>query len=204
MNKKCFAQWSFAAFVSMLAVFLFVGCQSNKQQPETQATAPAVAQSAPTPAPAPMPQIIRIKAGSATGYTNAAGEVWLADQGFDGGDTIDRPDIQITNTTDQELYRSEHYSMDSFSNSVPNGKYIVKLHFCETYDGITGEGQRVFSFNVQGQDFKDFDVWKAAGGAQIAYVQTVPIEVTNGMVLITFTPNVENPQINGIEIIPSP
>ena len=54
--------------------------------------------------------------------------------------------------------------MDSFS-AVPNGKYVAKLHFAETYEGISGEGQRVFTFNVQGHEFKDFDVWKKAGGA---------------------------------------
>jgi hypothetical protein len=92
--------------------------------------------------------------------------------------------------------------MDSFSCPLANGKYLVKLHFCETYDGITGPGQRVFSFNVQGKDFKDFDVWVKAGGAQKAYIESVPVEITNGKLLITFTGKVENPQINGIEIIP--
>ncbi len=56
----------------------------------------------------------------------------------------------IANTKDPALYRSEHYSMESFSCDVPNGKYLAKLHFAETFEGITGEGQRVFSFNVQG------------------------------------------------------
>ena len=92
--------------------------------------------------------------------------------------------------------------MDSFSAPVANGKYLVKLHFCETYEGIEGPGQRVFSFNVQGHDFKDFDVWVKAGGPFKAYVESVPVEITDGKLLITFTSNVENPQINGIEIIP--
>jgi alcohol dehydrogenase (cytochrome c) len=94
--------------------------------------------------------------------------------------------------------------MDSFSWPLVNGKYLVKLHFCETYEGITGPGQRVFSFNVQGHEFKDFDVWVKAGGPLTAYVETVPVEITDGKLLITFTSNIENPQINGIEIIPQP
>jgi len=92
--------------------------------------------------------------------------------------------------------------MDSFSCEVPNGKYIANLHFAETFEGITGEGQRVFSFNVQGHEFKDFDVWKKAGGPNRAYIVTVPVEVTGGKFKITFTSNIENPQINAIEIIP--
>ena len=94
--------------------------------------------------------------------------------------------------------------MDSFSTPVANGKYLVKLHFAECYDGITGTGQRVFSFNVQGHVFKDFDVWAKAGGPFTAYVESVPVEVTDGKLTITFTPSIENPQINGIEILPQP
>ena len=151
--------------------------------------------------------IIRIKAGVDTQFKDSKGNTWLADKmtkdgGFEGGETIDRPDIKIENTKDPDLYRAERYSMDSFWWKLPNGKYIVKLHFAETYDGIGGPGDRVFSFKVQDKEFKDFDVWKKAGGMQKAYIEKVPVEIKNGKLMITFTPNVENPQINAIEIIP--
>jgi len=80
----------------------------------------------------------------------------------------------------------------------------VKLHFAETYEEITGAGQRVFSFNVGGQEFKDFDVYVKAGGAERADIETVAVDVTNGVLNVTFTPNIQSPEINGIEIIPSP
>src|SRR5208337_646510 len=99
-----------------------------------------------------------------TSITDADGNVWLAEQGFDGGSSDERPDAQIVGTKSPGIYHSEHYSMDSFTYPVPNGKYIVKLHFCETFDGISGPGERVFSFNVQGQQFKDIDVWVKSGG----------------------------------------
>jgi len=146
---------------------------------------------------------IRIKAGLTTSLTNSDGTVWLADQGFADGETIERSDIQVANTTEPAVYQSEHFSMTSFSRPVPNGKYTVKLHFAETYEGITDKGQRVFSVNVQGTDIKDLDVFDKAGGALRAYVVTVPVEVTTGKLDITFTPNIENPEINGIEIIPA-
>jgi alpha-L-arabinofuranosidase len=146
--------------------------------------------------------IIRIKAGSSAPFTDSSGNVWQAEQGFSGGDTIERSDLAIANTKDAGLFRSEHYSMDSFSTKVPNGKYVAKLYFAETYEGITGPGGRVFSFNVQGHEFKNFDVWMKAGGPNRAYVEIVPVEVTDGTFKITFTANIENPQINAIEIIP--
>jgi hypothetical protein len=166
-----------------------------------QVTAPAVASSASQKAvPAKPFSDVRIKAGG-EGFKDAAGHNWLADNGFEGGQTIARPDIEIANTQEPEIYRSERYLMDSFSWAVPNGNYLVKLHFAETFEGITGPGQRVFSFNVQGHEFKDFDVWQKAGGPLRAYIETVPISITNGALKITFTQNVENPQINGIEIL---
>jgi hypothetical protein len=162
----------------------------------------AAATESPKPA-ASVPGTIRIRAGNSAPYKDAAGNTWEAERGFEGGSTIDRdPSLAIANTKDPDLFRSEHYSMDSFSIAVPNGKYIAKLYFAETFDGISGDGQRVFTFKVQDKEFKDFDVFKKAGGANKVYVETVPVEVTNGKFTITFTANIENPQINAIELIP--
>jgi Malectin domain len=214
------------------AVVLIAGCQSAKKTapapapeqaaapatpmaaapvatppPAPAAATPATAPAAGTPAPAPAAALppVRIKAGLASSLTNADGVVWIADQGFADGDIVERDaDLAITNTTTPALYRTERYGMTAFSYPVPNGKYIVKLHFAETFDGISGAGERVFSFNVEGKDFKDFDVFVKAGGPQRAYIETVPVEVTDGKLDITFTANVQSPEINGIEILPAP
>ena len=147
--------------------------------------------------------ILRIKAGHSTPFKDSSGNVWKAEEGFEGGSTIDRDaSTAIANTKDPGLFLSEHYGMDAFTCSLANGKYIAKLYFAETFEGVTGAGQRVFSFNVQGQEFKDFDIWAKAGGANRAYVETVPVEVKDGKFRITFTSNIENPEINAIEIIP--
>ena len=119
------------------------------------------------------------------------------------GETIDRPGIAIANTKTPSLYRAERYSMSAFHWKLANGKYTVKLHFAETYEGIDGAGQRVFSFKVEDHEVKDFDVWKMSGGGLRAYVETVEVEVTDGSLDITFTSKVENPQINALEIIPA-
>lgn len=108
----------------------------------------------------------------------------------------------VTGTKEPGLFTSEHWGMRAFSSRIPNGKYPAKLYFAETYEGITGPGQRVFSFHVQGLEFKDFDIWSKAGGCRRAYVETVPVEVTNGEFRIVFMRQVENPAINAIEIVP--
>ena len=110
--------------------------------------------------------------------------------------------IVVTGTKDPGLFTDERYGMRAFSCKIGNGKYLAKLYFAETYEGITGPGQRVFSLNVQGHEFKDFDVWVKAGGFRRAYIETVPVEVTNGEFRIDFTAKVENPAIKAIEIVP--
>ena len=147
---------------------------------------------------------IRIKAGATKPLTDELGVVWQADQGFTGGDTIERPELEIANTKTPSLYRAERYSMTAFAQPLPNGKYVVKLHFAETFEGISAVGERVFSFNVEGKDFKDFDVYARAGGACKAHVVTVDVEIKDGKLDVTFTSKVENPEINAIEIIPAP
>ena len=176
---------------------------SNVENPQINAVELIPASLAAAVATSAAPGVIRIKAGSSAPFKDSSGNVWQAEQGFDGGDMTERdPELSIANTKDAGLYRSEHYGMNSFSCTVPNGKYQAKLHFAETFDGVSGAGERVFSFNVQGREFKDFDVFVKAGGSNRAYIETVPVEVTNGKFTITFTSNVENPEINAIELVP--
>jgi outer membrane protein assembly factor BamB len=110
----------------------------------------------------------------------------------------------VTGTKDPRLFAGEHWGMTAFSLKVPNGSYLAKLYFAETFEGITGEGQRVFSFNVEGKEFKDFDIWARAGGLRRAYIESVPVDVTDGEFNIAFTAQVENPAIKAIELIPQP
>ena len=149
---------------------------------------------------------VHILAGYGTNIT-VGGTNWLAgDKFFADGDTIERPDIAIaigTNAGPAVIYQAERYSMSKFTYApVANGEYTIKLHFCETFEGITGAGQRLFGYAVKGDGppVKDFDVFATAGGALKPVVKTVPITVTNHTVEVGFTPQVENPQINAIEI----
>jgi hypothetical protein len=190
----------------VLAVFLVYAVALKRIHPSATARVD-MNQDALTPEAAipalPASPPVRIKAGSSKPFTDSEGNVWLADQGFVGGDITERSDdLAIVNTKDPALYRSERYGMTSFSYPVPNGNYAVRLHFAETYEPISGPGKRVFSFNVEGHEFKDFDVWAVAGGAQRAYVKIVDVEVTDGKLNIVFTPGQENPEINAIEILP--
>ena len=93
--------------------------------------------------------------------------------------------------------------MEGYKFTIPNGKYTVRLFFAETYDGITAEGERVFSVSINGKTvLNDFDPFKEAGGYEKPVVKTIKdVDVTNGQLDIGFIMNIQNPEINGIEII---
>ena len=213
-----------SAAIMALAV---VGCDTTpaKQEgtslaPATKPTTPAVVAVATKPGTAvvaPTPAkftAIRMKAGTDAEFKDSKGVVWAADSGFEGGSTIDRAgQITITGVTPPytpELYMAEHYQMDSWSAKVPNGSYVVKLHFSEDYDGITDATGRVFTYAVKDgtasgktiKEVKDFSPWKASGAQYKAYVDSIPVTVTAGQITVTFTPQTENPQINAIEVLP--
>jgi hypothetical protein len=196
----------------LAAVLLIAGCQSHntcctKPMPASApaAAAPAGQSANPAAAAAPAsPAIVRIKAGSSTPFTDSKGNVWAADQGFVGGESADRSSVAVSNTSDPGLFRTERYGMTAFSWPLADGKYLVNLYFAETYEGVDGPHQRVFTVNVQGHQFKDFDVWVKAGGRAKAYVLSVPVEITNHKLMVTFNDQIENQEINAIEIIPQP
>ena len=154
--------------------------------------------------------VLRVDCGAFESYKDRFGNVWAADQelgagktwGADNGMTIDRPDVGITGTDIARIYETERYSMYSYKFTVPNGKYTVRLHFAETFEGIMGPAERVFSVSVPGQEtLEDLDLFKTVGPLKPLVKEYKGVPVENGQLEIGFTPNVENPQICGIEIL---
>ena len=154
---------------------------------------------------------MRINCGASEPYTDKAGNLWRldpipdpdADWGAVGGMTVDRGDLGMAGTDAPELYETERYSMEAYKFAVLNGTYTVRLHFAETYDGITGDGQRLFSVTINEEIvLEDFDPYKEAGGFQKPVVKAIKgVAVTNGELVIAFTADIQNPEINGIEIL---
>ena len=154
---------------------------------------------------------LRVNCAATEPYTDKTGKLWLADQGiqegkawgFVDGMTVNRGDLGINVPDAPKIYETERYSMSAYKFKVPNGKYNVRLHFAETYDGITGEGQRIFSITINGKTvLEDFDPYKEAGGFQKPVVRELKgTTVTNEELVIGFVSNIQNPEINGIEIL---
>jgi hypothetical protein len=183
-------------------------CAAIMAATRLSAAQPRASTTRPRPAPATRPVLqppVRINAGSETATVDSNGLTWLADQGFEGGDQVARGSIPIENTSTPELYRTEHFNMDSFTLKVPDGVYTVRCHFCETYPAVTGAGQRVFDMEVQGTRVAELDVLREAGGARRALIKTFEnVQVSNGAIEIVFIPRRgQSPMINAIEILPA-
>lgn len=148
------------------------------------------------------PIAIRINAGDYMDYTDSAGNVWQPDTGFVDGDCVERGEgVIIKNSKDVRIYRTEHFGMSRFALKVPNGNYIARLHFAETFDDRR-PGSRVFKMTVQDVDFPKFDLIGEAGGSYRALIKTVPVSVENGEFVITFfATNIPSVTINGIELL---
>ena len=147
--------------------------------------------------------LIRVNAGGGS-YTDGNGQAWSADFGFTSGSTSTFAN-EIAGTTEDTLYQTFRYddtpsSPLDYSFAVPNGNYEIKLHFAETWSGVTAPGMRVFDVLVEGQTMlDDLDVF-AAAGANTAHVETLQTAVNDGQLTIGFRHGVQNPFVCAIEV----
>ena len=154
---------------------------------------------------------VRVNCGATEPAVDADGVLWSADQvsgsalelGAVGGTTIERPQIDVGEADAAVVYQSERYSMTSYRFPVPSGSYTLRLHFAETFEGITGPGQRSFSVTVNGAAvLADIDPFKDAEGFAKPLVHEIADVVpVDGVITIGFTAGVQNAEINAIEVI---
>jgi probable HAF family extracellular repeat protein len=165
----------------------------------------AVDSTAQTSSPLPL----RINVGGPA-YVDADGNAWLADTGTSVGNVFAIAGSQsIAGTPDPALYRTGRWDpwaapALNYSFPVPNGTYQVRLHFAEIWDVAFAPGVRVFDVQIERQlAIDDLDIF-AVAGANRAYVRTVTVGVTDGRLDIALLHQIQNPTLNGIEILPSP
>jgi hypothetical protein len=211
MNKKLVI----VSCIVAAAVLTLSGCEpTGKTKIKTEAKSKAEAKiktEAKSKTAAPSKFVLRVNCAATEPYTDKAGNLWQPDQimeegkmwGAMDGMEVDRGELGITGTNAPKVYETERYMMSGYKFKVPNGKYTVRLHFAETYSGIGGAGERVFSVTINDKSaLEDFDVYKAAGGPEKPAVKEFKgLTVTNGELVIGFVSNIENPEINGIEIL---
>jgi len=114
------------------------------------------------------------------------------------------PTTEIQGTDDDEIYRTINYgdanSMEFLIPNLPKDSAVVTLKFAELFQNAVN--MRVFDVALNGTVvLKDFDVFKFAGGKNIAFDTSFNVFLTNGALHITF-PRVPKPsaRICGIKI----
>jgi hypothetical protein len=154
---------------------------------------------------------VRINAGG-TGYTYPApdGRVFTADNYFTASRTV-TTSVDLPGRTDDVLYQTER-SDASFEYRIPvtNGTYELTLHFAEVYWGVGtvagGPGKRRFSVNVENQPaLANFDIIAEAGGSLIALERKFTVNVTDGLLNISFfkgATGVDMPKVSALEVVP--
>lgn len=110
----------------------------------------------------------------------------------------------VTNPAPVEVYQSERYGENTYTvpGLVPNTNYTVRLHFSENF--FTSTGQRIFSVAINDtQVLTNFDIFAAAGGANIANVQEFSaVSDSNGQLKIHYIPgSANNPKSSGFEVL---
>jgi len=146
----------------------------------------------------------RINCGARRQWQDRAGHIWEPDEPYrtDGG-RADRGPVAVAGTGLPELYRTERYDLSALRVPVANGRYTVRLHFCETFEGVTRPGQRVFSVALNGRTvLPKCDPFAAAGRRrQCAVVREFGVTVADGTLEIAFRRvGASGPEINAVEI----
>ncbi|MEM6519088.1 MAG: malectin domain-containing carbohydrate-binding protein [Cyanobacteria bacterium P01_C01_bin.70] len=117
------------------------------------------------------------------------------------------PDIAAT--TPAAIYATERWdgvagSEMQWGFAVPQaGLYEVRLFMGNAYSGTNDPGERIFDVAIEGDvppSLNDIDL-SAQFGHQVGGVITYQANVTDGVLNIEFLHQVENPLINGIEIV---
>jgi len=101
------------------------------------------------------------------------------------------------------LFKTERYGPMQWNLPAPAGAQVqVRLFFAETYSGAMGFGQRVFHVVIEGVTvLSNYDIYADVGG-YTGVMKTFDVTVGgDGNIDIDFIGVVENPLLNGLEIV---
>lgn len=160
----------------------------------------------PAPSEAFLP--IRIVAGP-NPYKDLEGNVWLPDRYVLGG----RPGQSAKEVKKGQAGLYDSHRVGNFRYIlpvVPFEKYRVRLFFQEPWfgkenAGIGGPGSRVFDVWCNGATLlKDFDILNEAASNPVVKTFENIQATAQGKIELIFTPDVNYPLVNAIEVLPEP
>jgi Malectin domain len=147
------------------------------------------------------------------------GPNWLTDTAFlldAGSNTVAgfpaiQPGIRVPLNVPKEIFDTERFDRISATEdtemqyrfAVDPGLYEVRLYMGNGYQGTRSAGARVFDVAIEGKilsNLNDIDLSRKFGNAVGSMISNI-VMVTDSNLDIKFLHGVENPLVNGIEII---
>ncbi len=96
--------------------------------------------------------------------------------------------VAIAGENGSEIYKTARQGVREYNVGMPNGKYMVRLHFCE-YDKIV-KRQRVFDVHVQGnRKLQDVDIFSKVGKNKAYSIECSEVNISGENIKIEFIPS---------------
>jgi serine/threonine protein kinase len=151
-------------------------------------------------------EAIRIDCGASEPYQSADGKEWAADRFSDGGNPGSKRSVRDARTSDATVLATELWfppagpGRSGYFVPLPRGRYRVTLHLVETYEKVTGPGQRVCDVLLEGKAvLSAYDAF-AAVGFGVADPRSFVVEVKDGILDLGFLRRADNPSLKALEI----
>ena len=162
--------------------------------------------------------VYRWNAGNADVAATDGGPDWIADAGaITGSATIASSliassgtlDASVPGTTPKGIFAQEYWGNNAASpmglefgdGALEAGIYAVRLYMGNSWSGASTPGKRVFDVEVENQLFLDNIDLSGMLGHRVGGMFEWYGQVSDGTIDIDFLHGVDNPLINGIEII---
>ncbi len=133
-------------------------------------------------------------------YVATNGETWLPDYGYTiPGSLVDSFGLPVQGTAEQGLYQSARAGPAlHWEYELPDGQYLVKLHFAELQ--LDSSGARVFDVVLENQTLReDLDIWAEVG--KLAALQALAmVEVSDGRMDLDLLASVGEALLCAIEV----
>lgn len=149
-----------------------------------------------------MPVALKINCGG-----SSSGE-WLGQQyASNGVDYTFEGTVNTSNATDPapaSVYSTVRHQSPTYSipaSVIPNGPYVVRLHFNDARGNV---GDRAMNVSIEGdQVLSGYDIVAEAGGQNVAVIEQFSVSVTdgNGMTIALSQGSGNDAFISGIEIL---
>jgi hypothetical protein len=185
---------------------------TSAQPSSSMGSFPAARASVVAPARAAYAQTVQPDENIALAIDAGGGAVdnWVADTDYSGGSVVtvnnNIDTSHVSNPAPEAVYQSQRYGADlsyTIPQLIPKGSYSVRLEFAESF--WTGPGDRLFNVTINGtQVLSNFDIFKAAGGENIAIAETFATNAdASGNITIGFAATRNEATIAGIAILES-